>query len=200
MSGDVFKSPYESISRFGDKITALDEDTSVAGGSFTGLKNTQELGDGFGNWYEGPGGESATKLGLAAIAMFGPGAALLGGMGAGGEGGSLGGGEVANSGMDFGGQGVGWNGELANSGMDFGGYGVGWDDTSMGGGNTASPYKGGGGFNWQDQARNGGQSQNQQQQQQPTGNPLINMLLQSRYQQAPFVPVAPGSLTPFMRG
>ena len=52
----------------------------------------------FGNWYEGPGGESATKIGLALIAMFGPGAALMGGMGggeaAGGGGGSSTGGAI----------------------------------------------------------------------------------------------------------
>lgn len=50
-------------------------------------------GNRFGDWYEGPGGESATKLGLAAIAMFGPGAALMGGEGlfSGGDGGGSGG-------------------------------------------------------------------------------------------------------------
>lgn len=79
MSGDVFKSPGESFTRWGDKIAALDEKTQVAGGGgLTGIKTTQELGEGFGNWYEGPGGESSTKLGLAAIAAAGIGGTALG--------------------------------------------------------------------------------------------------------------------------
>lgn len=96
---DFFSSPAESVSRFGDKVTTLDEDTSFGGiGGVTGIKNAQEWNEGFGNWYEGPGGESATKLGLALIAMFGPGAALMSGLG--GEGGltGSGGGDTGGSG------------------------------------------------------------------------------------------------------
>jgi len=87
MSGSVFNDVddqfREGINRAGNSYVDKSPGYNISG----------DMWKGFGDWYEGPGGESATKLALAAIAMFGPGAALVGGgsggggMGGGGNGG-----------------------------------------------------------------------------------------------------------------
>lgn len=97
-------------------------------------------------------------------------------------------------------------GETGGTGYDPGGelYGTGegdynWqsDPNSIGNQKAA----GGGGNSWQNQNQMQQQSNNNmnQQQPQPTGNPLLNMLLASHFQPETFIPVAPGSLSPFMR-
>lgn len=183
MSGDVFKNPFDGD--FSDTFGRLDDQRLInmnsAGSSFDDKDPQMVLGrtsgEKFGDWYGGPGGESATKIGLAALLAIAGGSVL----GVGGLGGAEGGGAAGG-------------GEVAGSGMDFGGYGTGWNEQTMGGGNTSSPYQGGGGYNWQNQMRQGQSMMNQSQDQQQAGNPLLNMLLAQRYQATPYVPIAPGAL------
>lgn len=71
----------QSLADLGDSFADMDEQ----GNFLPGIAQLSRDNEKFGNWYEGPGGESATKIGLALISMFGPGAAFLGGTGVGGE-------------------------------------------------------------------------------------------------------------------
>lgn len=102
--------PSKSIKNLGDSLEERGINNVGLGGLPQSLRRQAD-------WYSGPGGESATKIYLAALASIAGGSVLGMGSGAGAgagtggtEGGSLlGGGEVANSGMDFGGEGVGWS-------------------------------------------------------------------------------------------
>jgi hypothetical protein len=91
VSGDVFKSPGESIERFGDKASQyVDPSRNDTTYNLSGKR----MFDRSSNWYFGPGGESATKIGLAALLAYAGGAVF----GAAGAGGGEGGGSTSTGG------------------------------------------------------------------------------------------------------
>lgn len=89
--------PVQDLTNFGDWFSQHD----------AGWNAGTDLLHGFGDWYEGPGGESATKIGLAALLAIAGGEIFGAAGGGGGEGGGGGGGGGNSGGMgQFAGRGI----------------------------------------------------------------------------------------------
>lgn len=203
MSGDLFRG-----NGLTDSFSSLDnfrlQNMTNAGDTFAGTDPQYKLGQKSlrrqADWYGGPGGESATKIGLAALLAL-AGGSVLGAGGLGGEAAGAGGGEAAagggeaagTSGMDFSQFGYDPGGEGMYHGSDYtGGTSLNQGTTGLNGGNS----------NWFKQAQMGqgmfNQSNGQQQQ-----NPILSLLLQKaaqQQQQTTYTPLYPGALTQYMKG